>query len=73
MSKMPGVSMLQIGLASPISTLFSMILCVIYFKTKKTGYLKKGIIVKIKILMACPPVGRGLYLRPAIRKRLSLL
>ncbi|MDR1029317.1 MAG: MATE family efflux transporter [Treponema sp.] len=34
-SKIPGVSMLQIGFASPISTAFSIILCIIYFKMKK--------------------------------------
>jgi putative MATE family efflux protein len=34
-SKMPGVSMLQIGFAPPVSTVFSIILCVIIFKMKK--------------------------------------
>jgi putative MATE family efflux protein len=34
-SKIPGVSMLQIGFATPISTMFSIILCVIYLKIKK--------------------------------------
>jgi putative MATE family efflux protein len=34
-SKIPGVSMLQIGLASPISTVFSIILCIIFFKMQK--------------------------------------
>jgi putative MATE family efflux protein len=34
-SKIPGVSMLQIGFASPISTVFSIILCIIFFKMKK--------------------------------------
>jgi putative MATE family efflux protein len=33
-SKLPGVSMLQIGFATPISTVFSIILCVIFFKIK---------------------------------------
>lgn len=32
MSKMPGVTMLQIGFASPIATIFSIILCIIYFR-----------------------------------------
>lgn len=32
MSKMPGVTMLQIGFASPLATVFSIILCVVYFK-----------------------------------------
>lgn len=32
MSKMPGVTMLQIGFASPAATFFCIILCVIYFK-----------------------------------------
>jgi Na+-driven multidrug efflux pump len=41
MSKIPGVSMLQIGFASPISTAFSILLCVIYFKTKKQVILKE--------------------------------
>ncbi|MDR1025602.1 MAG: MATE family efflux transporter [Treponema sp.] len=34
-SKIPGVSMLQIGFAAPISTVFSIILCVIIFGIKK--------------------------------------
>jgi putative MATE family efflux protein len=34
-SKIPGVSMLQIGFAAPISTLFSIILCVIYFRKNR--------------------------------------
>jgi Na+-driven multidrug efflux pump len=34
-SKIPGVSMLQIGFAPPISTMFSIILCIIYLKMKK--------------------------------------
>jgi Na+-driven multidrug efflux pump len=34
-SKIPGVSMLQIGFAPPISTVFSIILCIIYLKMKK--------------------------------------
>jgi putative MATE family efflux protein len=34
-SKIPGVSMLQIGFASPISTVFSIILCIVFFKMRK--------------------------------------
>ncbi|MDR1301983.1 MAG: MATE family efflux transporter [Treponema sp.] len=34
-SKIPEVSMLQIGFAPPISTVFSIILCIIYFKIKR--------------------------------------
>lgn len=33
MSKVPGVTMLQIGFASPTATFFCIILCVIYFKS----------------------------------------
>jgi Na+-driven multidrug efflux pump len=35
MSKIPDVSMFQIGFASPTSTVFSILLCLIYFKIKK--------------------------------------
>jgi Na+-driven multidrug efflux pump len=35
-SKTPGVSMFQIGFASPISTVFSMLLCVIYFAIRSS-------------------------------------
>jgi Na+-driven multidrug efflux pump len=34
-SKIPGVSMLQIGFATPISTAFAIILCIIIFSLKK--------------------------------------
>jgi Na+-driven multidrug efflux pump len=40
-SKIEGVSALQIGFAAPISTMFSIILCVIYFKIKKQVVLKE--------------------------------
>ena len=35
-SKIPGVSMLEIGFASPLATLFSLVLCVFYMKKVKT-------------------------------------
>lgn len=42
MSKMPGVSMFQIGFASPTSTAFSILLCVIYFRIKKQVVAKEN-------------------------------
>jgi putative MATE family efflux protein len=35
MSKIPEVSMFQIGLASPVSTVFSILICVIYYNVRK--------------------------------------
>jgi Na+-driven multidrug efflux pump len=34
-SKLPGVTMWQIGLAPPIATVFSILLCIIFFNLKK--------------------------------------
>jgi putative MATE family efflux protein len=42
-SKIPGVSMLQIGFAPPISTVFSIILCIVFFKMKKQIISNGGI------------------------------
>ena len=42
MSKIPGVSMFQIGFAVPTSTVFSLLLCVIYFSIRKRGVVKEN-------------------------------